>query len=172
VTASAVACLGVLTIGFVAQRYEGDLLLPAALLALPATYVLLEACAGLAARPRRLATAGAVLLVAWSCWANLSIALLYQRLYVPVHDADRRAFVDLQITMQRGLPGSIVPDRADSPPDAAAPIGTTAVDVAPAGRFLVVGDCRGLWWSDGTRWVELEPGADGARSLCRKLVDR
>lgn len=172
VAASSVACLGVLTIGFVAQRYEGDLLLPAALLALPATYALLVRWERLAPRPRRACTAATVLLLAWSSWANLSIALLYQRLYVPVHDTDRRAFVDLQITMQRGLPGSIVPERADSAPDTAPAVGTNPVDAAPAGRFLVVGDCRALWWSDGTRWVELEPGADGARSLCRKLVDR
>mgnify|MGYP007029163651 CR=1 FL=1 len=78
----------------------------------------------------------------------------------------RSALVDAAHAREDG------PNPFASPPDAAAPIGTTAVDVAPAGRFLVVGDCRGLWWSDGTRWVELEPGADGARSLCRKLVDR
>lgn len=162
VAASGVACLGVLTIGFVAQRYEGDLLVPAALLALPGAHALGAWLASSAHRTRvRLARAACVVLVAWGAWANLSIAWLYQRLYVPVHDDDRHAFVDLQLAIDGPLPGAIGARRADVAPDA----------LAPAGTFHVTGACRELWWSDGTRWVQLEPLPSGDTPLCRKLVD-
>ena len=162
VATSLASTLGVLTIGFIAQRYEGDLLVPAALLALPGLYVLIDAVAARGARVRHIAVGVGGVLLAWSLWANLSIALLYQRLYVPVHEADRHAFVDLQITMQRRLPGSIPFANLDAAPTAP----------APAGSFHVTGDCAELWWSDGTMWIQLEPLRSGASPLCRRLVDQ
>ncbi len=162
VVTSVASAMGVLTIGFIAQRYEGDLLVPATLLALPAMFVVADALASRRNGLRNAVLAAGGVLLVWSTWANLSIALLYQRLYVPVHDADRVAFVDTQLTMDRFLPGSIGYVRSDSSPR----------DLAPAGRFHVTGDCRELWWSDGTAWIQLEPQASGASPLCRRLVDR
>ena len=158
------ATVGVLTIGFIAQRYEGDLLLPALLLALPACLVVLDAL--FAPRiHRRLSTAASIALVvavAWSMWANVSIAVLYQRLYVPSRDADRHRFIDLQLTMQSIAPGSIGYERGNEAP----------TGVAPPRHLHVTGDCRELWWSDGTIWIQLEPLASGQSPLCQRLVSQ
>lgn len=164
VATSTVAVFGVLTIGFIAQRYEGDLLVPGTLLALTGLYAVVDrvAARGVSLRFRRAAVAIAAMSLAWSVWANLSVALLYQRLYVPVHEADRHGFVEVQFTMQRALPGSIVFAQSDSSP----------TDLAAAGAFHVTGACGALWWSDGTMWIQLEPLPSGASPLCRRLVEQ
>jgi hypothetical protein len=161
VAASLLAALGVLTIGSIAQRYEGDLLLPGTLLVVAFVHFAVDRLP-VAGRGRRLALGGAAALLAWSVWANCSIALLYQRLYVPTVDRDRHAFVNLQVTLDRLVPGSIAYRSSDASP----------TDQAPAGALHVTRSCDELWWSDGTRWVQLEPLPSGASPLCRKLVDR
>jgi hypothetical protein len=161
IAASLAAAFGVLTIGSIAQRYEGDLLLPGALLVLPATYALADLLP-VARRTRRIVLGGASALLLWSIWANLSIALLYQRLYVPTNADDRHAFVSLQVALDRLVPGSLPYDRSDMPPGS----------LGPAGSLHVTRSCDELWWSDGTMWIQLEPLPSGASPLCRKLVDR
>ena len=164
VATSTVAAFGVLTIGFIAQRYEGDLLLPGTLLALTGLYAVVDRviARGVSLRFRSAAGVIAAMLLAWSVWANLSVALLYQRLYVPVREADRHGFVEIQFTMQQALPGSIVFAQSESSP----------TDLAAAGTFHVTGACGALWWSDGTMWIQLEPLASGASPLCRRLVEQ
>ena len=164
VATSTVAAFGVLTIGFIAQRYEGDLLVPGTLLALTGLYAVVDRVAAreVSLRFRRAALVIAAMLLAWSVWANLSVALLYQRLYVPVHDADRHAFVEVQFTMQRALPRSIVFAQSESSP----------TDLAGAGAFHITGACGALWWSDGTMWIQIEPLPSGTSPLCRRLVQQ
>ncbi len=164
VATSTVAAFGVLTIGFIAQRYEGDLLVPGTLLALTGLHAVVDRVAtrGVSPRFRRAAVALVALLLAWSVWANLSVAMLYQRLYVPVREADRHGFVEVQVTMQRALPGSIAFAQSESSP----------TDFAPAGAFHVTGACGALWWSDGTMWIQLEPLPSGTSPLCRRLVEQ
>ncbi len=158
------ATIGVLTIGFVAQRYEGDLLLPAVLLALPACFVVLDMLVATRQHRRRTIAATVVLVgaIAWSLWANVSIAVLYQRLYVPSREADRHSFVELQLTMAGMAPGTIGYARGDEAP----------TSLAPPRHFHVTGDCRELWWSDGTIWIQLEPLASGRSPLCQRLVSQ
>lgn len=161
VVASLGAAFGVLTIGSIAQRYEGDLLLPGALLALAAVHLLADRLPS-ARRTRTILLGGVSVLLAWSVWANLSIALLYQRLYVPANERDRHAFVDLQVALDRVVPGSLAYTRAEVSPQ----------DVSPAGSLHVTRSCDELWWSDGTMWIQLEPLPSGSSPLCRKLTDR
>lgn len=165
--ATALACClvgagtGVLTalsIAFIAQRYVGDLLPPAFLLAAFGTWAL----AGKAQDHPRLGVTiwvvGAAL-VAWSIWANGSLGILEQRLYTPRSQAELAAFVGTQDSWPALAPAPVrrsdgFPARAD----------TTA---RAATRLVVVdgGRCAALYVSDGTRWMLAELAAPRHRRI-------
>ncbi len=161
VLGSLAAVGGVLTIGFVAHRYLGDFVPLLAVTALPGALLAAHRIASWSTGRRRAALVAAGGLAVWSLWANLGLALAYQRLFVPERPSDRTDFVATQLRIDDLLPGRIGWVAADGPP----------VDVAPAATFVVVGPCRELWWSDGYAWTQLEPSVPGRTPLCDELTD-
>ena len=131
---------GVVTIPFVSQRYLSDFLPLIVVLAGAGMYLLL-------AHGHRF---GRVLLVAFgvlaaaSLVANFALALVYQRAYSPfTGDSERAAFVRFQHDAPGGshmtvVRGSVLPKPATS------------------GTLIVLGDCDGVYWSDGTAWHPIE----------------
>ena len=88
-------------------------------------------------------------LALFSVWANFSLALLYQRADSPFPlNSERAAFVRFQHAIDEKLPGGSGFDveRGDSLPEKAAAVGT----------LFVLGDCAGVYWSDGRSWLPIE----------------
>jgi hypothetical protein len=158
VLGSLVAAGGVLTIAAIAHRYLGDLLPLVVVGTITGAFV----CA--AAAPsnlswRRIAAVALFGLAAWTFWANVALALSYQRLFAPPRPSDRHAFLTTQLDIDGVLPGSIrYGEGVELPPDG-----------APAGALFVLGDCAELHWSDGNIWEMVEPTPRGATPLCDRL---
>ena len=142
----------VLTIGFIAHRYLGDVV----------PLLLILGAAGLAAtvrvssaRTRRLIAGTVAVLGALSLWVNTGLALQYQRAYGPNIPPDLRASL---VRWQHDLPGG--PLRLG---------GSGAELPTAAGRaeLYSVGDCDGLYWSDGMAWhaVERTPATGHLKGL-------
>ncbi len=155
---SAVGVLTALSIAFIAQRYVGDLLPPALLIAAFGTWVV----ADLAGRGRVLSVVVwtiAAALLAWSVWANGALGLLEQRLYTPRSRAVLAAFVGTQDAWPAVEPAPLRRSRAfPSRPQTAAP---------PATRLVVADDgrCAALYVSDGTVWMLAELAAPRHRRI-------
>src|SRR5262249_6914492 len=113
---------------------------------------------------RAVIAVGAVLAVA-SLAVNFALALQYQRAYSPFTSiADRAAFIRFQAAVDDHLPGgSPLPVRhGDSLP---APLA--------GGTLFVVGDCAGVYWSDGVLWRPIErTPATGEYKLRATFPDR
>jgi hypothetical protein len=147
-----VGAAGVLTIPFVNHRYLSDFL---PLLVVTAGAGLLRVLVRVddPRRPARVTTrravvaVGAVLAIA-SLGINFALALQYQRAYSPFTSiADRAAFVRFQAALDGHLPGGshLRVHRGHALP--APPVG---------GTLFVVGDCDGVYWSDGVQWHPIE----------------
>ena len=91
-----------------------------------------------------------VVLTAWSAMANAGLAIAYQRLHDPAHPDVRHAFLDTRAAFDEAA--FFGADWVDTGPDLGPP--------PAAGRVRIVGDCRGVYWSDGMRWHLVER-ADG-----------
>jgi hypothetical protein len=143
-----VGCALVIGISYVAQRYLGDFLPLLALAALLGLQILLFRLEE--ERTRRLARGLLVVtavLAVFGVWANLSLTVLYQRLYNPTEPAMRQAMLSFQYDVDRRTPGH--PHRllrADRLPRA----------VAEADTTVIVGDCAAVYWSDGRSWIPVE----------------
>jgi len=151
VLAGLVGCVSVLAFGFVANRYMGDFI-PALCVG---AVIGFHACVRWATRPstRRVAVRAAVaavaVLVIWTCFVNLGLALQYQRNYgVGVTEATRAGWIGFQLGVHDRIPGGAPSDVVRAP--AIPPV------VGPDGQFLVIGDCAGLAWSDGRQWRMVE----------------
>jgi hypothetical protein len=140
VIGGAIGGLGVVTIPFISQRYLSDFLPLVVVLAGAGMYLLLAR----GPRFRRALLVGFGVLAAASLLANFALALVYQRAYSPfTADSERAAFVRFQhdapgashMTVLRGA-------RLPKP--------------AAAGTLFVLGDCDGVYWSDGTAWHPVE----------------
>jgi hypothetical protein len=168
VAGGVVAVLGVLTIGFIAQRYLGDFLPLLIPLALVGVTVAVDAILGIGSRNAQRALWGlGGLVVAWSVWANFGLGLLVQRAYLPpsragwVEDVQvRHDFLSFQQSIDEKLfgdaryrSGPVAPDDAD---------GTR-------GELFVVGECEQLLFYDSYVWLEVEPLDDGTTPLCLRL---
>jgi hypothetical protein len=163
VVGGAVAVLGVLTIGFIAQRYLGDFLLLLVPLALAVKIVATDAILTIGSRRVRTALFGVgAVVVAWSVWANVGLGLLVQRAYWAPDDATRHAFLDFQRSFDDRIFGDTSFRQGDARPDDAD--GTR-------GELYVVGECEQLLWHDSWVWVDVEPLADGTTPLCLRLLD-
>jgi hypothetical protein len=154
---AAVGGLTVLTIAFIAQRYHGDLF----------PFLAVAALAGLAVAPTlrpsppltRAAIGGLTAAAVWSVWANLALALDYQRLSSPNADVEGRAvLVDWQVRLAPRE--SLAVRRGDDPGPA-----------RPAGVFFVVGDCDGLYRSDGELWAAVERTPSAGHVRLRAILD-
>ena len=151
ILAGLVGCVSVLAFGFIANRYLGDFIPAVTVGAVIGFHV----CARWAAQPgtRRVAVqtvAGALaVLVVWTCYVNLGLALQYQRASgVGVTDATRAGWIGFQLGVHDRLPGGRPSDVARAP--------AIPPTVGPNGQLLVVGDCAGLAWSDGRQWHPVE----------------
>lgn len=151
-------CVGTFVLAFLELRYQGDFLPVLALAGAAGLWYTARWLGGRHAAVRRIAVATLVVLAAWSCWVFFSLTLLQQREYGPlVTRGDRGEFLDLQLDVHDAVRGGAVSSllRGDLP----------LPRPAPAGTLLVVGECRGLYWSDGRFWhpVEQTPRTGGYR---------
>jgi hypothetical protein len=149
VLGAAVGSVTVLTIAYVADRYLGDSLPLVILCALAGMYLLISWLTRIGSR--RLTAAVSVVLAAlgvFGLWANLSVGLAYQRLLSPhLTTATRTGFVSIQQQLDATLHGG-APSKVAFGADLPVP--------APVYHLFVVGDCDGLYWSDGSQWLAVE----------------
>jgi hypothetical protein len=146
---------GVLTIGFIANRYLGDLLPLLLVLGLAGLHVTLRWATTRPSAVRRALVATATVAALWGVAANLALALEYQRLIAPVDPATRVAFVSWQHTL--GDTGDRV--SVGEPPG--------RHEVAERGwRYVLLGPDGGCWWSDGTSAQRL---GDPDSEVCRRI---
>ncbi|HUF83850.1 MAG TPA: hypothetical protein VMQ81_04570 [Acidimicrobiia bacterium] len=161
-------CFVTLSINFVAHRYLSDYLPVLVLLGLAGVNVLFVMLAAPGRRPAVVRTLTVALagLAAFSLWANFGLGILYQRAYnVFLSESDRTAFIGFQ----QDFDETVVP--GDSRFDVRS--GNELPDAGPAGSVFVVGDCDGLYWSDGDKWFGLErTNATGGYPLRITLPDR
>jgi hypothetical protein len=162
VVGGVVAVLGVLTIGFIAQRYLGDFLPLMAPLALAGMVVVVDAI--LTLRSGRARTALWVLgevVVCWSVWVNLGLGLLVQRAYWAPDRGTRHDFLSFQQSLDERLFDDPRYRRGPSRPDD---------EDGTRGELYIVGECEQLLWHDSWVWVDVEPLADGTTPLCLRLL--
>ena len=158
ILAATFAVAGLTFAAALVQRYEGDVV-PLLVVAGAAGLFWLQA---LLERRRRLVrnfTTGALVAMAvWSCWTTLSLTLQSQRLfYFWEPTAAREGFVGSQLDVNNALglgPPSDVQRGAMLP--------KTPGSGLPLGRFFIIGDCAGLYVSDGTVWLPIEPTSASA----------
>lgn len=153
-----VGCAGMFVLAFLEQRYQGDFVPLLALAGAAGLWYTARWLEGRTAAVRRVAVGAIVVLAAWSCWAVFSLTLLQQREYGPlVTRGERASFLDVQLDVHDAVPGGAVSRVVH---------GTLPLPRPPrAGTLLVIGDCRGLYWSDGRFWhpVEQTPRTGGFR---------
>jgi hypothetical protein len=152
VVGSIVGAAGVLTIPFINHRYLSDFL---PLVAVTASAGLLRVLARVddpqhrsRVNTRRAVIAVGAMLAVASLAINFALALQYQRAYSPFTSiADRAAFIRFQAALDNRLPGGshLSVQHGDALP---APLA--------GGTLFVVGDCDGVYWSDGVLWRPIE----------------
>ncbi|MGQ0805129.1 MAG: hypothetical protein ACT4PI_14865 [Actinomycetota bacterium] len=156
-----------LSINFVAHRYLSDFLPVLVLLGLAGLNVVLVWLADPARRRRavRVATVALAALAAFSLWANFALGILYQRAFnVFLPESERAAFIGFQQDVDEAVPGG---SRFD------VRAGDELPDAGPTGSVFVVGDCDGLYWSDGEDWFGVErTNATGGYPLSVTFPDR
>ncbi len=143
---AAVGTVLVLTIAFIAQRYLGDWLPLVVIGSLAGLHTIVARREAAPARRRRWHTAllvGLATLALVGVWINLSLALWFQRLDSPHPESLRAEFITTQYRISADL-GTGTPMTAfvTELPSTPARSGTTAV----------VGECAGIYWSDGDHW--------------------
>ena len=140
---AAAATVTTLSISYVAHRYVADALPLLVLLGLAGLQVVLARLDGRRRRAQRAVVAGLLVLGLFGVAANGALALVYQRLYSPTIEDDVRAgFVGFQHDVTGAEPDL---RRGDDLPDP-----------GPDGRLFVIGDCIGLYRSDGGGWSAVE----------------
>jgi hypothetical protein len=159
----AVGAVGAVSLAFVDQRYQGDLV---PLLVVPG---IVGAWAGvhlLRGRSRGLVAtiaAVAVVLGLWSVWANFSTAYVYQRAQALFSTVEERASLvrtqlDVHDALDDGLPSRVT--AGDALP----------ADETRAGSLFLLGECDGVYRHDGFRWHLVEQtSATGAHRLVLRL---
>jgi hypothetical protein len=163
ILAGTLAIVGLTLAAALAQRYEGDVV-PLLVVAGAAGLFWLQAVLERRRRWARNLSAGAlVALAVWSSWTTFSLTLQSQRLFYYFEPtAARERFVGSQLDVNDGLglgPPSDVQRGAMLPKT---PGFGRRPTTAPPGRFFIVGDCAGLYVSDGTTWLPIEPTSASA----------
>jgi hypothetical protein len=147
----------VTTIAFVAERYLGDFVPLLVLGGVVGAYVLWARLGAARSTRRRVAwRAGAALLAVLALtgvWVNLSLGLVYQRLYNPHPDSLRTSMLRFQYGLAHTLHAGAPQVDVASGHDPGSP--------APAGTLRIVGGCDALYWSDGDEWQLIEAGPRG-----------
>jgi hypothetical protein len=150
VLGAAAGCVVTLSINFVAHRYLSDYLPVLVMLGLAGLNVVLVWLADPARRSGavRAVTIGIAGLAACSIWANFGLGLLYQRAFnVSLSESERATFIGFQQDVDEAIPGR---SRFE------VRTGDELPDPGPIGSVFVVGDCDGLYWSDGKDWFGVE----------------
>lgn len=150
---AAAGLVSTVTIAFIAHRYLADATPTVVLLAAIGTWVVADWLRSHVGWRRRAAVGALVGLSALGVAVSMALAIQSQRLFIlPSHDA-RLDLVRFQYDLHDRLGG-------DRPPGVRA--AADAGRAGPRGEVLILGDCRGLYWSDGQRWWPLElGGVDG-----------
>jgi hypothetical protein len=151
--AAAAAVVPTLSIAFIAQRYLADfvpILVVGACVGVP---VVAAWAADLTTR-RRVVTAATAVLLAVGLTVNAGLALLARYVYLLPTATERRDFVATQYEIQERVGGGRPPAVVE-----VAALGPPAAD----GVVAIVGDCDGLYRSDGSAWVLLEQRAGGSQ---------
>ncbi|MCJ7438714.1 MAG: hypothetical protein MUP97_13260 [Acidimicrobiia bacterium] len=146
---AAVGCAGMFVLAFLEERYQGDFV-PLFVVGGAVGFWYVARLIADRSRGVRVATMTALVLAGvWSCWVTGSLTLLQQRAYGPLVTNDTRAaLIDAQLDIHDVVPGG-APSRVlrgDLPLPAPASPNT----------LLVVGDCDGLYWSNGRFWHPVE----------------
>jgi hypothetical protein len=146
---AALGCVGMFVLAFLEERYIGDsvpLLVVAGAVGLWWVAHLLD---GRSRAVRRTVVALLAVAAVWSVWATASLTLLEQRAFGPlVPTRTRAAFIDFQTRVHDVVPGGT--------PSRVLRGGRVLPPPARAGSFYVVGDCDGLYWSNGRFWHPVE----------------
>lgn len=164
IAGAAAGLASTVSIAFIANRYLADTvpaLVPAAAIG---TWVAADALS--AARPalRRWGAAGLAGLTVAGALVGLALAVQAQRLLILPRDGARASFVELQYDLHQRLAGG-------RPPGVSA-VAAVPEKPGPRGTVVVVGPCRGLYWSDAQRWWPLELGQrDGWRISAGRLPE-
>lgn len=151
----------VLVIGYLANRYQSDffpLLAVSALIGLPVTVHWQTGRRATESAVSR--TVGGSILVglaAVGCLVNLALGYSYQRAYGPsTHPDVVSSYVEMQRSVDRILGDGVLGDVSQA---------ATLTDDSALGDLAIIGDCEGLYLSDGGK------SADGALTMWR-LVER
>jgi hypothetical protein len=151
VLGAAVCTIPVVTIAFIAHRYLSDFIPLVFLLSAAGLHIVLARLAAPdAARLKRVGVAVLAVLAALSVWANVGLAVLYQRTLAPtiVNEWRLADFVRTQHSIHDAFPGGDWPvvQRGEQLPKEPGPLQT----------LFVLGDCRALFWSGDDAWRTIE----------------
>ncbi|NND75549.1 MAG: hypothetical protein HKN44_11145 [Ilumatobacter sp.] len=143
----AVGTLPVLSIGYLANRYQSDflpLVLVPALLGAP---VLTGWLRGRTPRQAAPVVAGACLLGLFGVGTNAALAYTYQRAYAPPASPSQLAgYIDTQLAFDRWVGDGRLPHVSR---------GEVLPAEADLGDIHIVGDCDAVYWSDGRESFDL-----------------
>ncbi|HEX5095658.1 MAG TPA: hypothetical protein VFX21_06595 [Acidimicrobiia bacterium] len=154
IAGAALATGATVTIGFIANRYLSDFVPLLVLGAIAGFHVTLVWLRGPGTRGQRAMkrTVGVALVVlaSFSLWANVGLAVLYERTLAPteIDEWSLAGFIGFQDRVHDIVPGGALPNVRHG--------ASLPVDVAALGTVFVVGDCDGLYWSNGDRWQAVE----------------
>jgi hypothetical protein len=147
--ASTGAALG---IAFIAERYLSDFVPLLVLLGAAGLHlVIARTSAGVVRRvTSRVVWGGLIALAVFSVWANVGLAVLYQRTLAPTvaTSTSIASFVRLQRAVHRYVPGGSMPNIRHGP--------TLPKQPGPLQTIFVLDGCRGVYWSGGDAWRGIE----------------
>ncbi len=151
--AAAAAVVPTLTIAFIAQRYLADFV-PVLVVGAAVGVPVVAGWVADSGRRRRVVVSVTAVLLVVGLTVNVGLGVLARYVYILPTEAERRDFVADQYAIQDRLGGGRPPDVIEV--DA---LGPAAAD----GTVAIVGDCDGLFRSDGDAWVLLEQRAGGSQ---------
>ena len=174
--AAAAGAATILPFGYIANRYLADFM-PLLVLAGAVGLQVLLGGAPSSVTSHAWRVAGGVALVAlaaWSCWVNVGLALRYQREWSPNAAPELLAgFLGFQDDVSRALGGDGI-----GPAERVGARDPLPNGIGRAGTLLIVGDCDGLYVSDGmdvnsfkpSPWNAVERGAGTGHRRFRVTV--
>lgn len=156
VIGAAVGTLGTLTFGYLTNRYLADFVPIVALAGFCGFYVLV---AGTRKPVANFLLVGALLVVAlFGIWANVALSLVDQRVIDVSSMAPRQHFVALE----ERLDGDLFGNR----PSGVVRYGSHLPTAGLPGSLAILGNCAGLYQSNGMAWEPVEQGpASGSYRL-------
>jgi hypothetical protein len=153
VLGASAATIATLAFASIAHRYVADFLPAGVLLAVVGLHLFLRWSATMPAWVSRVGWASFLVLVAASLWINAGLGVMFQRLlFAPTQDLP--SFVSFQYDLHDWFPGG-------PPPYVGSGTRLPVPGPEDYGTAFVVGRCRSLHWSDGSKWRLLERSDGG-----------